>query len=129
MKIKHKKYRKYKKITKKITKRIINAVGYSWDGFTAAYKSEPAFRQDLLIFVVGLFVAMQFNVSKIETIMLVCSLFFIFIMELVNTAIEVVVDRISKERHPLSKKAKDIGSLLVFLAIINSIIIWCAILL
>jgi diacylglycerol kinase (ATP) len=125
----YKNYRAYKKLGRAIGRRILNACKYSYEGFMAAYKSEPAFRQDLLIFFIGLIIVFQLDIDKVERVILVCSLLFIFIMELVNTAIEVVVDRISKERHPLSKKAKDIGSLLVFLSFVTCIIIWCSILL
>lgn len=123
------KYKRYKKISKAITRRILNAFKYSFDGFTSAYKTEPAFRQDLVIFFIGIILTFYFDVTKIERMALISALFFIFIMELVNTAIEVIVDRISKEKHPLSKKAKDIGSLLVLLSFISSIIIWAVILL
>ncbi len=121
-------FRKYKKISKAARKRIINALGYSLDGFASAYKSEAALRQDLLIFLLGTILAFQLNISPIEKVILVFSLFLIVLMELVNTALEVIIDRISKEWHPLSKKAKDIGSLLVMLSFANMLFIWYMIL-
>lgn len=97
-------------------KRIIKAFSYSFDGFRAVFKSEAAFRQDLLFcFLCGIGLCFV----KINPLMLsiICFLlFFILFAELVNTAIEVIIDRIGEEYHPLSKKAKDIGSLLVLLS-------------
>lgn len=109
-------------------KRIINAFRYSFDGLCAAFKSEAAFRQDILIFVIGTIVAIFLPVGVLSTALMICSLLFILFAELVNTAIETVVDRIGTERNPLSKKAKDIGSALVLLSFINAVIIWVAIL-
>lgn len=99
-------------------KRILKAFSYSFDGFRAVFKSEAAFRQDLLFcFLCGI----ELCFVKINPLMLaiICFLlFFILFAELVNTAIEVIIDRIGEEYHPLSKKAKDIGSLLVLLSFV-----------
>lgn len=100
-------------------KRIIKAFSYSADGFAAAFKSEAAFRQDLLFCAAALPACIYFAPSGLVLALLVFSLIFILFAELVNTAVEVVIDRISEDYHPLSKKAKDIGSLLVLLAFIN----------
>jgi len=108
-------------------KRILKAFTYSYDGFKAAFKSEEAFRQDLFIFVIFTFVALCLNISFWAQALLISSLLLILLMELVNTAIETIIDRISGEYHELSKKAKDIGSLLVLLAFVNAILLWCAI--
>ncbi len=107
-------------------KRILKAFVYSRDGFISAFKSEAALRQDLAVFVVFSIFAMCLNLVLWQKAVLISSLLFIVIMELVNTAVEVVIDRISPEYHELSKKAKDIGSLLVLLAFVNAVILWGA---
>lgn len=110
-------------------KHILYAFKHSYDGFVSVLKSEQAFRQDLCVFVLFTVVALLLNVPVFEKVVLVSSLFLILFAECVNTAIEVIVDRISKEIHPLSKKAKDIGSLIVLMAFVNAIVVWCAVLL
>ena len=107
-------------------KRILKAFVYSRDGFISAFKSEVALRQDLAVFALFSIVAMCLNLVLWQKAVLISSLLFIVIMELVNTAVEVVIDRISPEYHELSKKAKDIGSLLVLLAFVNAVILWGA---
>lgn len=107
-------------------KRILKAFVYSRDGFISAFKSEAALRQDLAVFAIFFIVAMCLNLVLWQKAVLISSLLFIVIMELVNTAVEVVIDRISPEYHELSKKAKDIGSLLVLLAFVNAVILWGA---
>ena len=105
-------------------KRILKAFCYSYDGFTATFKSEAAFRQDLLFcLVMGLFL-FWLPVRGAALAFLIFSLFLILLMELINTGLEAVIDRIGAKYHPLSKKAKDIGSLLVLLAFINWGIVW-----
>ena len=107
-------------------KRILKAFVYSRDGFISAFKSEVALRQDLAVFAIFSIFAMCLNLVLWQKAVLISSLLFIVIMELVNTAVEVVIDRISPEYHELSKKAKDIGSLLVLLAFVNAVILWGA---
>ena len=109
-------------------KRILKAFIYSKQGFCSVCKTEAAFRQDLFVFIVGVIASVLFNVTNLERAVMIFSLFLILLMELVNTAIEVVIDRISSKYNPLSGKAKDIGSLLVLMAFLNAIIIWCLIL-
>jgi diacylglycerol kinase (ATP) len=72
----------------------------------ATFKSEPAFRQEITLFIVGMIVAILLPVSWTATALLISALILILLMELVNTAIETIVDRVSDERHPLSKKSK-----------------------
>ncbi len=107
-------------------KRILKAFTYSRDGFTSAFKSEAALRQDLAVFIVFSIIALCLNLLVWQKALLICSLLFIVIMELVNTAVEVIIDRISQDYHELSKKAKDIGSLLVLLSFLNALILWAA---
>ena len=105
-------------------KRILKAFRYSYDGFTATFKSEAAFRQDILFCLVMGLSLFWLPVRGVALAFLIFSLFLILLMELVNTGIEAVVDRIGAEYHPLSKKAKDIGSLLVLLSFIHWGITW-----
>lgn len=105
-------------------KRILVAFKYSFDGFKSAFKSEAAFRQDCLVFIIGTIIALLLALPLWQKALLIASLLLILLMELVNTAIETVIDRISQEYHELSKKAKDIGSLLVLLSFTNAILIW-----
>jgi len=105
-------------------KRILKAFCYSYDGFIATFKSEAAFRQDLLFCLVMGLILFWLPVQGAALALLIFSLFLILLMELVNTAIEAVVDRVGAEYHPLSKKAKDIGSLLVLLAFIYWAVTW-----
>ena len=110
-------------------KHILSAFGYSYKGFCAVCKTEAAFRQDLIVCGIGLIICFLFAHANIERALMISSLFLILLMELVNSAIEVIIDRISPKYHPLSGRAKDIGSLLVFLAFVNAILIYGFILL
>lgn len=105
-------------------KRILKAFSYSFDGFVATFKSEAAFRQDLIVCFIGFGVLFFLPLDIFSKMLMSASLILILLMELINTAIEVVIDRISGDYHPLSKKAKDIGSLIVLLAFINATVIW-----
>jgi diacylglycerol kinase (ATP) len=109
--------------TKNPFKRICNAFIYSMKGFKAAFISEAAFRQDLLLALINIIVAVIFC-NKIFIVWFVFTSIFLLFAELINTAIEYVVDRISLEKHPLAGSAKDVGSSLVFLAIVNIVISW-----
>jgi len=123
-----KKIQKYMQNLKSGIKRILYAFKFSYDGFVAMFKSEPAFRQDLFVCAVFILAAFFVDVTPLSRAMLVSSMLFILFAESVNTAVETVVDRISKEKNPLSKKAKDIGSLIVLMAFINAALVWSLIL-
>ena len=97
-------------------KRIYSAFFYSIDGFKAAWRHEHAFRQELIVVVVGTAIALALRISAFEKLMLIGVLVLVLIVELINSAIEAVVDRVSLERHALSKNAKDLGSAAVMLA-------------
>lgn len=105
-------------------KRILKAFTYSYNGFKSTYKSEAAFRQDTAIFVIFSILAFFLPLSLPNKLYLISSLLLILIAELINTAIETIIDRISPEYNELSKKAKDIGSLIVLLAFIYALIQW-----
>ncbi len=108
--------------------RIWHAFKYSFDGFAAAFKTEAAFRQDLLFCLVCGTLLFFVPADSTQRLIMGTALFFILFAELVNTAIEAVVDRISDDWHELSKKAKDIGSLLVLLSFINMAVVWSVVL-
>ena len=109
-------------------RRIFSAFTYSLDGFRSAWKYEHAFRQELIVFVIGTVVALLLHISAFEKLMLIGVLVLVLIVELINSAIEAVVDRISLERHPLSKNAKDFGSAAVLLAFLLAIAAWAVVL-
>lgn len=109
-------------------KRLANATIYSFWGLRAAFKSEAAFRTEVILFLILAPVVFLFPVTGIGKALLLSSLFFILIAELINTAIEAIVDRVSHEIHPLAKMAKDIGSAIVFLSLINMLCVWALVL-
>lgn len=114
---------------KKGISRIKDAFKYSWHGFKATFKTEEAFRQELFLCAILLPIAFFLDVSKVERLFLISSLIIVLLMELVNSAVEAVVDRISDDYHDLSKKAKDIGSLLVLVSFSYVLFTWLFILL
>jgi diacylglycerol kinase (ATP) len=109
-------------------KRIFSALGYSIAGFKAAWKNEHAFRQELVLVVIGAIVALSLKISAVEKLVLIAVLVMVLIVELINSALEAVVDRVSLERHPLSKNAKDLGSAAVLLALLTAVASWAVIL-
>jgi len=104
--------------------RIIDASKYSWLGYKAGFKNEAAFRQELFLGLILLPVAVIFSANNIELALLIGSLFIVLIVELLNSGIEAVVDRISDDQHELSGRAKDLGAAAVMTALINVIVIW-----
>jgi diacylglycerol kinase (ATP) len=105
-------------------RRIFAAFFYSIAGLRMAWKSEHAFRQELMVAIPAAIVALLLPVSPLEKLALIGVLIFVLIVELINSAIEAVVDRISFERHPLSKNAKDFGSAAVALAVLLAGATW-----
>ena len=110
-------------------RRLINAFGYSMDGFKAAYQHEDAFRQEVWLSLVLIPLAFYLEAEALHRILMVGSVLLVMIVELLNSAVEAVVDRVSIERHALAKRAKDIGSAAVLLALINLCVVWGLILL
>ena len=108
-------------------KRIFSALFYSIDGLRTAWTHEHAFRQELLVVVPGVIVALTLPVSAIERVALIAVLMLVLIVELINSAIEAVVDRVSLDRNPLSKNAKDLGSAAVMLSFVLALITWALI--
>ncbi|KQQ33505.1 diacylglycerol kinase [Duganella sp. Leaf126] len=105
-------------------KRIFSAFFYSLDGLKSAWRHEHAFRQELVLFIVATAIALALRISAFEKLVLIAVMVLILIVELINSAIEAVVDRISLERHPLSKNAKDFGSAAVLLACLLAAATW-----
>ena len=109
-------------------KRLINAFGYSIEGFKEAYKNEVAIRQEFILSIILIPIGFLIGETGIQKALLISSIIIIPLVELLNSAIEATVDRISSENHHLAKRAKDIGSAAVFLAIGNAFITWILIL-
>jgi len=108
--------------------RIINAAGYSWLGLKATWQNEAAFRQELLLCLLLLPAAVYLGETVADIAILIASLLFILVVELINSAIEAVVDRFGDEIHPLSGRAKDMGSATVLLAFVIAGLVWLAVL-
>ncbi|EIO3978740.1 diacylglycerol kinase [Vibrio vulnificus] len=105
-------------------KRIIKATGYSIQGLKAAFKYEAAVRQEFALLVVAVVLATWLDVSMLERITLLAVVVLVLIVELMNSAVEAVVDRIGVEHHELSGRAKDIGSAAVLVALIFAGFTW-----
>lgn len=110
-------------------RRVWNAFFYSLDGFKAAWKHEDAFRQEALLALVLIPLALYLGDDALTRALMISSVLLVLIVELVNSAIEATVDRISLENHQLAKRAKDIGSAAVLIALINSLVVWGLVLL
>lgn len=109
-------------------RRLLNALGYSLSGLRLAWKDEAAFRQEVILAIILVPVAFMMPVGEIQRVLLVGSVMLVLVVEMINSAIEAVVDRVSLDIHPLAKKAKDMGSAAVLLALANAILIWIMIL-
>ncbi|MDC1435834.1 diacylglycerol kinase [Gammaproteobacteria bacterium] len=110
-------------------KRIISACCYSKQGLIACWKMEAAFRQELFACILLIPLAIYLGVGGVEKALLVSSCLLVLIVEVLNSGIEAVVDRVSSEHHELSGLAKDLGSAAVMLSIVNFIVIWILLLL
>lgn len=106
--------------------RIVHAAGYSWAGLKAAYTGESAFRQETWLVVIATPLAFWLGRDWVQTALLLGSLLLLLIVELLNSAIEAVVDRVSFELHHLSKRSKDIASAAVLLSLVLVGGIWGA---
>ncbi len=104
--------------------RLVYAARYSWQGFAAAWQHEAAFRQELLLALLLLPLGFFMAADAVELLLLWLTLGLVLLMELLNSAIEAVVDRIGEEPHPLSGRAKDIGSAAVLLALALVVMTW-----
>ncbi|MEI7611573.1 MAG: diacylglycerol kinase [Betaproteobacteria bacterium] len=109
--------------------RVWNALHYSLAGLRAAFSCEDAFRQEALLAALLIPVSFFLPVSGVGRALMIASVLLVLIVELLNSAIEAAVDRVSLDRHHLSKRAKDIGSAAVLLALINVAVVWGCVLL
>lgn len=107
----------------------MDATGYSLQGLKAAWTNEAAFRQELLLSIVLSISAFFLPVTTLERVLMISSLLVVLIVELINSAIEAVVDRVSDDWHELSGRAKDIGSAAVLVALLLVLFVWASFLL
>jgi len=110
-------------------RRLGNAANYSWAGVRAAFKYEAAFRQEVFLAFLLIPLALYMGQTGLERGLMIGSVLFVLVVELLNSAIEAAVDRISLEHHLLIKRAKDMGSAAVTLSLLNVIAVWALILL
>ena len=109
-------------------KRFTNAILFSFAGFKAAWKHEEAFRQEVLVFLIAIPLAFWLGENKIEITLLITSVVMLLVVELLNSAVEAVVDRVGVEYHELAGRAKDICSAAVMLTIMLAVATWLLIL-
>ena len=105
-------------------RRIWNAFGYSLAGLRAAYRHENAFRQEVWLAAVLIPIAFFLPANGVGKAVMVASVLLVIIVELINSAVEATVDRISLEDHRLAERAKDIGSAAVLISLINVAVVW-----
>lgn len=108
--------------------RVWNALHYSLAGLRAAFSGEDAFRQEVLLAALLIPASLVLPVGGVGRALMIASVLLVLIVELLNSAIEAAVDRVSLDRHHLSKRAKDIGSAAVLLALINVLLVWLCVL-
>ena len=104
--------------------RIIKATGYSWQGIKSCFLHEAAFRQELLLAVILIPLAFWLANTGVELVLLITSVMLLLIVEILNSAIEAVVDRFGDEHHELSGRAKDMASAAVAFALLNLLFTW-----
>jgi len=104
--------------------RIIKAAGYSWKGVRAAWLNEAAFRQEAVAVILAIVIACWLDVDAITRVLLIGSVVLVMIVEILNSAIEAVVDRIGTDFHELSGRAKDMGSAAVLMSILLALTTW-----
>jgi diacylglycerol kinase (ATP) len=109
-------------------RRVCNACDYTLSGLAAAYRHEEAFRHEALLAAILIPAALLLPVSGTGKALMIAAVLLVLIVELLNSAIETAVDRISLETHPLAKRAKDIGSAAVFIALVNVPVVWLLVL-
>jgi len=110
-------------------RRLLNALHYSCDGLKEAHRNEDAFRQEVLLALILLPLAFCLEPAAIGRALMIGSVLLLLIVELLNSAIEATVDRISLDDHRLAKRAKDIGSAAVLITIVNLVLVWLLVLL
>lgn len=113
---------------KKGLQRLWNAFGYSRDGLAAAWRNEAAFREETLLAAIAIPLALYFGRDGGERALLIGSILLILIVEILNSAVEAIVDKASPEKHELAKRAKDMGSAAVLLSLLNAATVWACVL-
>ena len=113
---------------KKGLTRLWNALGYSRDGIAAAWRHEAAFREEILLATIAIPLAFYLGKTGVDRALLVGSIILILIVEILNSAVEAVVDKASPEMHDLAKRAKDMGSAAVLFSLINAAVVWACVL-
>ena len=108
--------------------RIIKATGYSWQGLKDAYAYEEAFRQEVLLAIILIPLGLYLGETGLERALLVSAVILIMVVELLNTGIEAITDRVGTEHHELSGRAKDIGSAAVAMSFVYTAVIWILVL-
>ncbi len=109
-------------------RRVWNAIFYSIEGLRAAYRHEDAFRQEVLLAALLIPLALFLPASGSGKGLMIASVLLVLIVELLNSAVEATVDRVSLEHHRLAKRAKDIGSAAVMMSLANVIVVWLLVL-
>jgi diacylglycerol kinase (ATP) len=109
-------------------RRLWSALLYSLDGFAAAFKYEDAFRLEVVLALALIPLAFSMHINALGKALLIGSVLLVLIVELVNSAIEAITDRVSLENHVLAKRAKDFGSAAVMLSVINAVVVWMLVL-
>ena len=109
--------------------RVRNAAGYSWAGLSAAFRHEDAFRQEVFLALLLIPLGLYLGETGVERALMVGAVLGVLIVELLNSSIEAAVDRISLEHHELIKRAKDMGSAAVMIALVNVAVVWALVLL
>ena len=110
-------------------RRMVNALVFSASGFAAALRHEDAFRLEVLLAIALVPMGLWLGTGGVAKALLVSSILLVLVVELLNSALEAAVDRISLEAHPLAKRAKDIGSAAVLLSLVNAAVVWGLVLL
>jgi diacylglycerol kinase (ATP) len=108
--------------------RLFNALGYSRDGIAAAWLNEAAFREEVLLAAITIPLALYLGKTGVDRALMVGSIILILIVEILNSAVEAVVDKASPEKHELAKRAKDMGSAAVLFSLLNAAAIWACVL-
>jgi diacylglycerol kinase (ATP) len=105
-------------------KRLLNAVGYSFSGLQAAFRHEDAFRQEVLLAIALVPLAFLLEHDMMGRAIMIACVLLVLVVELINSAIEATVDRISLDDHRLAKRAKDMGSAAVLVCLLNLVVVW-----
>ena len=108
--------------------RLWNALGYSRDGLAAAWKNEAAFREEVLLAAIAIPLALFLGKTGVDRSILIGSIILILIVEILNSAVEAVVDKASPEKSELAKRAKDMGSAAVLFSLLNAAVVWACVL-